>query len=264
ASPMAAFYMKPYACIGDSVSIALSYIGLGITDYTWDFDGGTVVVANSNHGGPYKVVWYNKGIYIVSLSVISNSDCPSRTVKDTIDVHPLPDAQIASVQPLHGKSNICMGDSVLLSALNNSYEDNYVWAPAHFFDQNNKPNITGRIEIPGYVTLTVSDPFGCTASDSVLINPQTCCNIVFPNAFTPNGDLYNNVFRPITLGNHKLHVFRIVNRWGQTVYESVDERAAWDGTLNGVPQDIGVYYYYLRYDCDGKTMEEKGDVNLIR
>jgi hypothetical protein len=48
------------------------------------------------------------------------------------------------------------------------------------------------------------------------------------------------------------------------VFESVNSNPKWDGTYNGVNQDLGVYYYYLRYDCGGKTQEVKGDVTLIR
>jgi gliding motility-associated-like protein len=60
-------------------------------------------------------------------------------------------------------------------------------------------------------------------------------------------------------------MFRIMNRWGQIIFESANSSVmGWDGTFNGVPQDVGVYYYYLRYDCGGKSMEAKGDVTLIR
>jgi hypothetical protein len=27
---------------------------------------------------------------------------------------------------------------------------------------------------------------------------------------------------------------------------------------------MGVYFYYLKYDCGGKVMETKGDLTLIR
>jgi hypothetical protein len=34
--------------------------------------------------------------------------------------------------------------------------------------------------------------------------------------------------------------------------------------MNGIPQDMGVYNWYIKYECNGKLMEEKGDVTLIR
>jgi gliding motility-associated-like protein len=96
------------------------------------------------------------------------------------------------------------------------------------------------------------------------INPDRCCDVELPSAFSPNGDGRNDLFRPITIGHHKLKIFRVVNRYGQTVYESNVESNGWDGRFGGVPQDMGTYFYYLNYDCNGKTIEKKGDVTLIR
>ena len=142
--------------------------------------------------------------------------------------------------------------------------------PAHFFNRgllnksNNNSTVSAIVDYPGYVKLTVTDPFGCSATDSLRLNPKPCCEVLFPNAFTPNGDTHNDVFRPIFKGYHNFHVFRIVNRWGQTVFETSNSNGAWDGNYNGVPQDMGVYYYYLKYDCGGGTQEAKGDVTLVR
>ncbi len=263
--PVATFYVKPDICVGDTVSVALSYIGPGVSDYTWNFNGANIITASSNHGGPYTLSWSTPGVYTVGLTAISNTFCPSVPILDTIDVHPYPNAQIAAPVYLDSKTSaLCLGDSVLLSALNYVPENLYMWSPAHFFEQRNVNRVYGTIQRSGYVYLTVTDPFGCSAKDSVLFNAQACCQVYFPSAFTPNGDHKNDVFRPVTIGNHVVHQFRIVNRWGQTVFESSNETGAWDGNFNGVPQDIGVYYYYFKYDCDGKTLDEKGEVTLIR
>ena len=58
--------------------------------------------------------------------------------------------------------------------------------------------------------------------------------------------------------------FKVYNRWGECVFMTNDKEKGWDGTYKGVPQDMGTYYYYLKYDCGGKTMEQKGDLTLIR
>ncbi len=259
-SPDAGFYVKPDVCVGDSVTVALTHIGPGVSDYIWNFGPAgsyDMVVASSNHGGPYKIVWPVAGIYTITLTAISSENCPSKPIVDTIDVHPYPDARIAPLVSLHDNGNICIGDSAIFKPVVYVAEDLYSWLPAHFFNQNDKQNILGQIERPGYVILTVSDPFGCTTSDSVYVDAQPCCQVLFPNAFTPNGDGKNDVFRPITPGHHVVHQFRIVNRFGQTVFETNNETDSWNGNFNGVPQDVDVYYYYYRYDCDGKTITEK-------
>ena len=266
-SPNAAFYIKPDVCVGDSVLVALTYTGPGVTDYIWNFGPAgsyDMVVASSNHGGPFKIVWPAPGIYTVTLTAVSNDNCPSKPIVDTFQVHAYPDASIAPPVPVHNYGYICAGDSMLFSPNVYIQGDTYSWSPLHFFYRDDKQYTYGKVERTGYVMLSVTDPFGCTAIDSVYIDAEPCCQVLFPNAFTPNGDGKNDVFRPITQGHHKVHELRIVNRFGQTVFETADEKGAWNGQFNGVPQDLGVYFYYFKYDCDGKTIEEKGDVTLVR
>ena len=145
-----------------------------------------------------------------------------------------------------------------------NYANNYTWFPSHFFAQNMGADVWGRVETRGYVTLEVSDPFGCVGTDSMLLSPDYCCTISFPSAFTPNGDGKNDLFRPIYQGYHRFQGFRVTNRWGQIVFESTNSNMAWDGKYNGVPQDMDVNYYFIKYDCGGKSLIDKGDVTLIR
>ena len=262
-SPDAAFYVKPNVCFGDSVTIALSHIGAGVTDYTWDFGGATLLVGSSNHGGPFIVTFPAAGIYSVTLTAISNLNCPSVPIRDTIDVHALPSALFDAVPKSTG--TLCLEDSILFVARFQDATCSYLWQPTHCFNNNNKPEIWGKLEQGRTeISLTVTDPFGCSATASQQFNPDACCTVLFPNAFSPNGDGKNDKFRPIFNGYHNFHEFRIVNRWGQTVFESANSLPEWDGAFGGVPQDMGVYYYYIKYDCGGNIIEEKGDVTLVR
>jgi len=262
-NPVASFYLSPNICVGDSVTIALSYIGPGVTDYSWDFGPATIITESSNHGGPFVLTWPSAGIYTVALTAISNLNCPSVPILDTVDVHALPNASFI----FKPKSNntLCLEDSVLFIANDTAYNDGYLWQPAHGFNNDNKPVIWGKVEeTQSDITLTVTTPFGCKSSTTQQLDPGTCCTVMFPNAFTPNGDGHNDVFRPLFNGYHNFHFFRIVNRWGETIFESSNSLPSWDGSFNGVPQDIGTYYYFLQYDCGGNTIEAKGDVTLIR
>ena len=262
-SPQATFYVKPDICVGDSVTIALSYIGPDVNDFTWNFGGATIVAASSNSGGPFLVTWPTAGIYTVALTAISNVNCPSHPIVDTVDVHALPDATF-TFKP---KSNnvLCLEDSVLFIANDTAYNDSYLWQPVHGFNNDNKRVIWGKVEeTQSDITLTVTDPFGCVGTSMQQLDANSCCTVLFPNAFTPNGDGKNDVFRPLFSGYHNFHFFRIANRWGETIFESENSLPAWDGTFNGVAQDIGTYFYYIQYDCGGNTIEAKGDVTLIR
>jgi hypothetical protein len=51
-----------------------------------------------------------------------------------------------------------------------------------------------------------------------------------PNAFTPNGDEFNEIFRITLHGNIEIVRFQIFNRWGQLVYKAVEDNSeGWDG-----------------------------------
>lgn len=260
-APEIDFYAKPDICLGDTITVALSAATPGITNYIWDFGDATIISASdAAKAGPYKVMWASSGVHLIEVYGQVGNLCRSINAQDTIHVHALPDAKIADLV----STDICAGDSIYFSATDSLWENTYRWAPEHFFQNLNKSGIYGRVELPGYVTLTVTDPFGCSATDRVLINAKSCCAVSFPTAFTPNGDGRNDIFRPISPGHHPIHTFRVANRWGQTVFETVADGAGWDGNFNGVPQNIGTYFYYIKYDCNGKILEDKGDVTLIR
>jgi gliding motility-associated-like protein len=221
-----------------------------------------IIAANSNSGGPFSISWIDSGRHVIQLNTSTEQGCKSEPSFDTIDVHTIPDASFkVTLRP----GSLCIEDSVLFTANATNYNYSYLWSPAHFFNSVNKPSIWGRVEqSKSIITLTVTDPFGCIAGNSVEIDPGSCCTVSFPNAFSPDGDGQNDFFRPIYAGYHRFHIFRVANRWGQTVYESSNNKMQWDGNYNGVPQDVGVYYYYIKFDCGGNTLEQTGDVTLIR
>ncbi len=265
-TPDAGFYIKPDVCVTDSIVVALTHLSPGVSDYIWDFGppgSYDMIVASSNHGGPFKIVWPVPGIHIVSMTAISNENCPSKPVSDTFNVHGLPDANF-DMSPKSG-GILCLEDSILFSAHLKDANCSYLWEPEHCFNNSNKSTIWGKAEQGRTeITLTVTDAFGCKSFSSRQLNPDACCTVLFPTAFTPNGDGLNDVYRPILNGYHNFHEFRIVNRWGQTVFESANNYPSWDGSFGGVQQDMGVYFYYIKYDCGANTIEEKGDVTLVR
>lgn len=260
--PKATAYLKENICVDDSITVALNGRTSNAHHYTWDFSGATIISANSNTGGPYIVRWSTLGAHIITLRAFTAEGCRGRLFKDTIKVMPRPSA-LFTYRTL--RSKICSEDSVLLLAIDSSnYRNAYTWHPQHYFFEGNGPKAWGKIDNSGFITLNVVNEFGCTASDSIYLNTDQCCKVSFPTAFTPNGDGKNDVFRPIFEGFHRFSVFRVVNRWGQTVFETTNSNGHWDGTLNGEPQDLGVYFYMLKYECNNETVIEKGEVTLIR
>lgn len=91
--------------------------------------------------------------------------------------------------------------------------------------------------------------------------------IMIPNAFTPNGDGRNDLFKLVNTTNERLLDFRIFNRWGTILYRSPDDDVTkgWDGNYKNQPQPTGVYGYVIRIAySDGNIETYKGTVTLIR
>jgi gliding motility-associated-like protein len=84
-----------------------------------------------------------------------------------------------------------------------------------------------------------------------------------PVAFSPNGDSFNNVWE---FDQNNLELIRgcpikIMNRYGQTVYEANEYANDWDGTYNGKNVPEGAYYYIIT--CTNNEVHT-GSVTLAR
>lgn len=131
------------------------------------------------------------------------------------------------------------------------------------------PQTTSKIENLhfGVYTAEVSDATGCKLTETIFIQPGTCCEqIYFPNAFTPNGDGLNDSWRITSTVGMELKEFAIFNRWGQAVWSSKNQFESWNGTFNGRNAEVATYYFVIKYKCltDDKTYIKKGDILLIR
>ena len=88
-------------------------------------------------------------------------------------------------------------------------------------------------------------------------------DISVPNIITPNGDGTNDFFLIKTAGI-KSYDLVIVNRWGNTVFQSSDPTVIWDGKSDGKPVDEGVYFYKLKASSASKEYNYQGNVTVVR
>ncbi len=115
------------------------------------------------------------------------------------------------------------------------------------------------------IYLTATDAIGCLGKDSIFIKVYNGPNYYVPNAFSPNADGLNDIFRAIPVGMSNTVYFRVFNRLGQLVFETNQWLKGWDGTYLGKPQPNGVYVWTVAgTDRNYKKIEAKGTVNLIR
>jgi gliding motility-associated-like protein len=119
----------------------------------------------------------------------------------------------------------------------------------------------------GSYNITATDSYGCQRTFHVNVVEQKCedCAPHVPNAFTPNGDGHNDIFKPklfCTISEFDLQIF---NRWGQKVFESQNSANGWDGTYLGSKMMTGVYVYVMKYRTTSHLSKTStGTVALIR
>lgn len=122
------------------------------------------------------------------------------------------------------------------------------------------------IDNPTTYTVVATSAEGCVNEASLtfaVIEPDWD----IPNAFSPNGDEYNNVFRVVFKNENNIQTlrFQVFNRWGQKVYDWESGEPGWDGRFNGTDQPAEVYIYYIELQLGtGEVVVEKGDLTLIR
>ncbi|REJ99926.1 MAG: PKD domain-containing protein [Bacteroidetes bacterium] len=114
----------------------------------------------------------------------------------------------------------------------------------------------------GILQVTVSNTSGCTGTDSLFILEDCIGDIIFPQAFSPNGDGVNDQFR--VFGNLVSGFdMRIFSRWGEVVYQSSEILIPWDGTYNGKVVSSGVYVCQITYTIFGKEEQVRTEKLIV-
>lgn len=122
--------------------------------------------------------------------------------------------------------------------------------------------------LDGEYKLTVTDGFGCTGADSLIltVDPEALPNELYiPNAFTPNQDGLNEFFPYSDPVLQPGYFITIYSRWGEKVFDSRESNTtSWDGYYKGsrVPAMPHIYYVYYR-GCDGTAKNAKGSVTPL-
>lgn len=102
---------------------------------------------------------------------------------------------------------------------------------------------------PGTYSITASDSNGCSKNFVVRVGTKICsnCEVLLPNAFSPNGDGINDIFKPQSNCTADEYNLQVYNRSGAIIFETKDINTGWDGSLHGKPVPLGAYYYLARY-----------------
>jgi gliding motility-associated-like protein len=117
---------------------------------------------------------------------------------------------------------------------------------------------TIEIQGPGTYTVVVTNEFGCTATDEIIVTME----VGIPNFFTPNGDGYNDTWEIPYLSSHPEARIYIYDRFGNLMTTYLYGEGGWDGTSKGQPVKADTYWYAIKISKDTKPL--KGSVTLKR
>jgi gliding motility-associated-like protein len=120
-----------------------------------------------------------------------------------------------------------------------------------------------HISKEGTYTIVASDENGCSKTFTTNVHSQNC-KIFMPNAFTPNGDGKNDVFKIPVQSQIILKEFSIYNRWGNKIFTTTDRNIGWDGSFKGAESSPDIYLYLIKGVSNNKNVRLKGIVTLIR
>jgi len=141
----------------------------------------------------------------------------------------------------------------------------YTWTPSAPLNSAVIPNPLATLSNDTYFTVTVKDGIGCMDTDDVFVKVYDGPEYYVPNAFTPNGDGLNDVFRPIPVGMRSTEYFRVFDRYGKVVFETREWMKGWDGMVQGKKATTGTYVWTVKgVDTNGRTVELKGTVLLLQ
>lgn len=144
----------------------------------------------------------------------------------------------------------------------------YLWVPNESLDNHTVFDPVATPDTSTTYTVFIQNEDGCTNEVEVrvvVIDPLCEEPYLFiPQAFSPNGDGKNDVFRP--RGNFIEAMYLIVyDRWGEKVFESKDPNTGWNGQYLGQALPPDVYGYYIEILCiGGETYTKKGNVTLLK
>jgi gliding motility-associated-like protein len=195
--------------------------------------------------------------------VVSNGFC-SDTAKQTVVLDNLLEVDF-SVVP-----DNCPQEPVAFTSLANGKIIGHNWSfgdgsssnvesPEHIYQQPTR-------ETSFRTQYTVTDSYGCQKSVTKPIIIYSSCTVFVPNAFTPNNDGLNDVFRILNGVKTENFNLKIFNRWGQPVFETKNWKQGWDGRYKGMLQPTGTFIWLMQY-VDTRTklpIERKGSFTLIR
>ncbi len=177
----------------------------------------------------------------VYCTLVDSSGCSSEPVASNKIGIIIKDTPIVTVNP--ADTFVTPGSIVTLTAIVANSISGFEWQPAQGLSSTSSlSTITQPIFANTNYYFTATNNDGCTSTKEIFIT--ILHDLLMPNAFTPNGDGHNDVFRIPAVTDINLQEFSIYDRWGKKVFSTANISEGWDGTLENKKEDSGNLYLY--------------------
>ena len=237
---------------------------LSLVECTWEVEGASDLLYGFDS---LSYIFPNGGTYDVMLTATSSNGCSnSLTYADYIYVEGKPVADFSASSTTVSTLNTEVyftNESINATDYEWSFGDANTIAildPSHVFPDETSGNYV--------VQLKAYSPLRCKDSAQMVITVEEELIFYVPNAFTPDGDSYNNTFQPQFTSGYDPYDFHmtIFNRWGDVLFETFDADYGWNGMYNGVVMQDGTYIWKIecRQLKDGERLTKSGHVSILR
>ena len=246
-------FSLPTIAVSSNVTICegsvTTLIASGAVNYSWN-PGATV---NPNVGSSVSASPTTSTTYTVT-GTDANGCSSYNTIVVGVDPFSLVDAG--------PDVTIVLGQAVTLSPTAVSGAT-YSWSPSDYLSCTNCQNPVANPPTTTMYVLTFNNGV-CSSTDSVTVYVK--CNDVFvPTAFSPNGDLFNDLLYVKSVCIKTLISFAIYDRWGEKVFETSDMTKGWDGTFLNKMLEPDVFVYLIKgTGTNDEEITKKGNVSLIK
>jgi gliding motility-associated-like protein len=233
--------LSALVCANQGVQFTDSSQSTRPVTYSWDFgDGGVSSEKNPSH------LYSQSGTYHTSLIITSPEGCAdTATLSVPIELLPVPTAKF-HVTP--DDTTIFHPAVTFIDESSGGLDCLIDWGDGTVTDCSSTVH---DYTTPGtyIVKEIVENAEGCrdTAFTKVIIRAEF--RFFIPDAFTPNNDGLNDVFKPALFGVHG-YVFLVFNRWGQELFVAHDSAEGWNGYYKGNLCPPGIYIYKITFHDD--------------
>ncbi len=234
---------NPAVCDGEAVQLSAN----GGQSYRWSPTAG---LSDPNIANPIA----NPSQTTLYTVAVSNGTCET-LAEVNVTVHKNPKAETGV------DKKILRGNSIVIEGIPEGEDITYFWSPSNDLDDPNSLNPVASPKSDMTYTFNVVSNKGCvTATADIFIKVYE--KVEVPSSFSPNGDGINDTWSIIAIDTFAEPKVRVVNRYGEKVFESYGYKIPWDGKYKGKDLPPGVYYYLIYLNTDLKPLS--GSLTVIR